>query len=46
MRRALAGHVRRDRPTVAQIVAAIGPLASPPAREGAAAERRAGRRRG
>ena len=46
MRRALDGHTRRERPTFEQIVAAIGPLASPPARAGAAAERRVGRRRG
>ena len=46
MRAALDSHVRGERPTPAQIVAAIGALASPPARAGAAAERRAGRRRG
>jgi methionine synthase I (cobalamin-dependent) len=46
MRRALEGHVQGERPTPDQIVAAVGPLASPPARAGAAAERRAGRRRG
>lgn len=45
MRRALESHIRGDRPTPEQIVAAIGPLASPPAKAGAAAERRAGRRR-
>jgi len=46
MRKALETHTKGDRPTLARIVAAIGPLASPPARAGAAAERRAGRRRG
>jgi 5-methyltetrahydrofolate--homocysteine methyltransferase len=44
MRRALQGHARRDRPTVEQIEAAIGPLASPPARM-TVGERRAARRR-
>ncbi len=46
MRRALEGATRGERPTLERIVAEIGPLASPPARAGAAAERRAGRRRG
>lgn len=46
MRAALELHVRGARPSVEQIVAAVGALASPPARAGAAAERRAGRRRG
>jgi methionine synthase I (cobalamin-dependent) len=46
MRRALEAHGRGPRPTMEQIIATIGPLASPPAREGAAAARRAGRRRG
>lgn len=45
MRTALETHTRRDRPTFDEIVAAVGALASPPARAGAAAERRAGRRR-
>jgi 5-methyltetrahydrofolate--homocysteine methyltransferase len=45
MRRALEGHTRRERPSVERIVAAIGPLASPPARM-TVGERRAGRRRG
>jgi 5-methyltetrahydrofolate--homocysteine methyltransferase len=45
MRRALESHTRRERPSVSQIVAAIGPLASPPARM-TVGERRAGRRRG
>lgn len=44
MRRALESHRRGERPGVEQIVAAVGALASPPARE--AAPRRAGRRRG
>lgn len=43
MRRALDGHTRRDRPDLDQIVAAIGPLVSPPAKSGVA--RRANRRR-
>jgi 5-methyltetrahydrofolate--homocysteine methyltransferase len=43
MRRALEEHRRRERPSVEAIVAAIGPLASPPAK--AHAPRRAGRRR-
>jgi methionine synthase I (cobalamin-dependent) len=46
MRIALQDHVKGERPTPEQIVAAVGALASPPARAGAAAERRAGRRRG
>jgi len=45
MRRALEGHTRGERPTVEQIVEAIGPLASPPSRV-TAGDRRAGRRRG
>ncbi|MBN9510052.1 MAG: betaine--homocysteine S-methyltransferase [Alphaproteobacteria bacterium] len=45
MRQALEGHARGERPDMAQVVAAIGPLASPPARADAA-PRRAGRRRG
>jgi 5-methyltetrahydrofolate--homocysteine methyltransferase len=45
MRRALDGRAKGERPTLEQIVAAIGPLASPPAKSGAAAERRSGRRR-
>ena len=45
MRQALEGHARGERPDVAQVVAAIGPLASPPARADAT-PRRAGRRRG
>lgn len=44
MRRALEGHARGERPDLERIVAAVGPLASPPAKE--AAPRRAGRRRG
>jgi 5-methyltetrahydrofolate--homocysteine methyltransferase len=45
MRRALDGYTKGERPTVEQIVSAIGPLASPPSRV-TAGERRAGRRRG
>lgn len=45
MRRALESHVPGRRPSAEQIVAAVGPLASPPARKDAGA-RRAGRRRG
>jgi methionine synthase I (cobalamin-dependent) len=45
MRAALEGHARGERPDVAQVVATIGPLASPPARADAP-PRRAGRRRG
>ena len=45
MRRALEAHAKGERPTAEQIVAAIGPLASPPAKA-TAGERRAGRRRG
>jgi methionine synthase I (cobalamin-dependent) len=45
MRAALEGHARGERPGLEQVVAAIGPLASPPARADAA-PRRAGRRRG
>ena len=45
MRRALEGHRRGERPTLERIVAAIGPLVSPPARA-TVGERRAGRRRG
>jgi 5-methyltetrahydrofolate--homocysteine methyltransferase len=41
MRRALEGHVRRERPDLARIEQAIGPLVSPPAKPGAA--RRANR---
>ena len=44
MRRALETHTRGDRPTPEQVIAAIGPLASPPARA-TVGERRAGRRR-
>jgi 5-methyltetrahydrofolate--homocysteine methyltransferase len=36
MRRALEGHVRRERPDVAQIEQTLGPLVSPPVRPGAA----------
>jgi 5-methyltetrahydrofolate--homocysteine methyltransferase len=36
MRRALDGYTRRERPTVQAIVAALGPLVSPPAEAGAA----------
>jgi 5-methyltetrahydrofolate--homocysteine methyltransferase len=43
MRRALEGHARRPRPAVETIVATIGPLVSPPAKDGAG--RRASRRR-
>jgi len=45
MRRALEDHTRGERPSVEQIVASVGPLASPRARKDAGA-RRAGRRRG
>lgn len=45
MRRALEGHTKGERPTLEQIIAAIGPLASPPSTVDAGA-RRAGRRRG
>ena len=44
MRRALEDYTRGDRPSVEQVIAAIGPLASPPAKA-TAGERRAGRRR-
>lgn len=44
MRAALEGYAPGERPTAEKIVAAIGPLASPPARA-TAGERRAGRRR-
>jgi hypothetical protein len=44
MRRALENHNRGERPTAAQIISAIGPLASPPARA-TIGDRRAGRRR-
>ena len=43
MRRALDGHHRRPRPTLEEIIAALGPLASPPAK--ADATRRINRRR-
>ena len=45
MRRALEGYAKGERPSAEQIIAAIGPLASPPSRV-TAGERRAGRRRG
>lgn len=45
MRRALGEHRKGGRPTLQQIVAAIGPLVSPPSTVDAGA-RRAGRRRG
>ncbi len=45
MRRALDGHRRGERPSAEQIVARIGPLASPPAQAGLA-RRAGGRRRG
>ena len=45
MRRALEAHRRGDRPTVAEIVARVGPLASPPVAAGTA-RRAGGRRRG
>lgn len=45
MRRALEEHRRGERPSVEQIVAAVGALASPPARAGAT-RRAGGRRRG
>ena len=45
MRRALEGHTRGERPTVEQVIAAVGALASPPAKA-SAGDRRAGRRRG
>ena len=44
MRRALEGHVRRERPDQARIEQAIGPLVSPPPKPGA--PRRAGSRPG
>lgn len=44
MRRALETHTRGERPSAEQIISAIGPLASPPARM-TVGERRAGRRR-
>ncbi len=43
MRQALDGHARRERPDLAAIVGALGPLVSPPA-AGDAAARRGGRR--
>jgi 5-methyltetrahydrofolate--homocysteine methyltransferase len=43
MRRALEGHRRRERPDLGEIVAALGPLASPPAKNDAT--RRVNRRR-
>jgi len=43
MRRALEGHRRRQRPDLERIVAALGPLVSPPANSGSA--RRVNRRR-
>lgn len=46
MRRALDGHVQGERPTHEQIIAEIGPLASPRAQPRAGTDRRAGRRRG
>ncbi|MFY8154380.1 MAG: homocysteine S-methyltransferase family protein, partial [Hyphomicrobiales bacterium] len=47
MRRALDTHVRAERPDMAAIVEAIGPLVAPPrVTEDDSAGRRAGRRRG
>jgi 5-methyltetrahydrofolate--homocysteine methyltransferase len=47
MRRALDDHIRRPRPELADIVARIGPLVSPPKAGGVAPERRSrGRRAG
>jgi 5-methyltetrahydrofolate--homocysteine methyltransferase len=46
MRRALDGHSRRSCPELADVVARIGPLVSPPKPEGVAPERRGRRRRG
>ncbi len=46
MRNALDNHKKGERPSFDAIVAAVGPLASPPAKAGAAEARRAGRRRG
>lgn len=46
MRTALEGHAKGERPSFEQIVELVGPLASPPAKAGAAEARRAGRRRG
>jgi 5-methyltetrahydrofolate--homocysteine methyltransferase len=46
MRQALDVHVERSRPGFDQVVAALGPLTSPPPKEDAARSRREGRRRG
>jgi hypothetical protein len=46
MRTSLGDYTRGERPTVEQIVATIGPLASPPAKQGAGRRAGGGRRRG